>query len=167
MAGETTRNLRDAVITITDNASPTPNSVTVAADEGNLEWSVEQDVRQIMQRGAIDSLRKGDEKMIELSFTAKMTQLLGASCTLWEIVTGTGNAAAYTYTAKTGAGYDLADAGDVNVMQLIFTITQIEGGSEIITFPNCAWLGIGFSEGDDYDKMPYRFLCTNQLPIIT
>lgn len=167
MAGETVYSLRDAVITLSDNASPTPNSVTVAADEGDLNFTVEKDVRQIMQRGAIDSLRLGAEKVIPLSFTAKYTELVGASCTLYEFLTGTGNASAYVYTAKTGASYDLADAGDVDVFQLTFTVTQVPSGSEVITFPNCFLVSIGFKEGDDYDQLVYNLICTNQLPIIT
>lgn len=166
MAGEIVYSLRDAVISFADNDSPA-NTLTVAADEGNLKFTVAKDVRQIMQRGDIDTLRKGAEKVIPLSFTLKYTELVGATCTPWEFMMGTGNASAFVYTAKTGAGYDLADAGDVNVFTVVFTISQVPSGSEVITFPNCFLESVPFSEGDDYDTLEWNLICTNQMPIIT
>ena len=75
------RNLRDAELVLKDGTSPTPVSLTVVLDEGDLSWTQRQQTIEVKDRGMIAGghLRKGDELSVTLSFSAKWTQLLGKS----------------------------------------------------------------------------------------
>lgn len=162
----TTHNYRDGSLTVKDTAG-SPHSLEITLMDGSLNFDVKQDVKLIRARGLIDHLRLGDEQVMPVSFKLKYTELLGAAVTPYEFFTGTGGASAYTYTAKTGAGYDLVDAGDVKVVQLHFTVTLVAGGTEIIELPNFYYEGIGFSEGEDFNEISISGISVQQKPILT
>src|SRR5436190_8521984 len=75
-----TRNLRDGELVIKDG-SGTPKTLTVLLDAGDLSWTQRQKTIEVKDRGSIAAghLRKGDDESVQLSFTAKWTQLLGKS----------------------------------------------------------------------------------------
>lgn len=159
-------NFRDGALTIKDNAG-TPHTLAVTLMDGNFAWSEKRDIKIIRARGLLDHLRLGDEQVMPVSFKFKYTELLGASVTPYEILKGVGGAAAYTYTAKTGAGYDLTDACDVKVVQLFFVVTLVGGGTESMEFPNFAYETVDFSEGEEANEIGVVGICPQQAPIIT
>lgn len=161
-----TYNLRDGVLVIKDNAG-TAATLAVSLMDGTLKFSVKRDVKIIRARGLLDHLRLGDEQIMPVSFDFKYTELLGAAVTPYEFLTGTGGASGYTYTAETGANYDLVDAGDVKVVQLFFTVSHLPSGSEIIELPNFVYEDISFSEGDDFNLISVSGNCIQQKPILT
>ena len=159
---DVTKNLRDGELTVTDNSSGT---ITVALDEGDLSYTISQDVREIYDRGTMDHLRAGNDMPTDVSFSVKFVGLTddasggAANVSLYEAMTGTGGASGWTYTA---AG-SLSSAGDVNVCQLSFVITY---GSdyETITFEDFFHTSIEFSEGDDYNTLRVSGRAMDVLP---
>src|SRR6478752_5847952 len=75
-----TRNLRDGELVIKDGTG-TPKTLTVLLDEGDLSWTLKQRTLEVKDRGSISAghLRKGDDESVQLSFTARWTQLIGKS----------------------------------------------------------------------------------------
>lgn len=159
-----TKNLRDAVFTLKDNAG-SPHSLAVVLDEGDLSFSLDNPVIQVDDRGSPDHLRAGSNPGFDFSFTIKFVEFTGASVTVYEFLKGIGNASAYTYTCDT-AGV-LNDAGDVKVMQPTFVITDPAGGTETLTFRNSYEKSVKFDEGDDYNKLAVVMHCTDPTPVIS
>ena len=61
------RNLRDAIITISDGAV-TPLTVVVKIGEGNFSFTEHRTVEYIRDRGVIDTVRLGDDEPVDVSF---------------------------------------------------------------------------------------------------
>lgn len=125
-------------------------SVTLTLDEGNLQWTMNQNYVEILDRGLLDGgqVTKGDEAPLELSFTARWKQLIAATVTgsgdpetLYELVMDDGDT--YTSTNTTvGCAYTL---------QHQYTITDpcgTTGNGEIITFQYVYRTSFQCQEGD-------------------
>lgn len=74
-----TRNLRDGELIIKDNG--TVGALTLVLDAGDLTWSERRNTIEVKDRGSIAQghTRRGEEESVSLAFSAKWTQLLGAS----------------------------------------------------------------------------------------
>lgn len=160
-----TFNLRDAVLTIMDTDT-TPNTFTVVLDDGNLVLDIPQrEVKDIRDRGEFDHLRLGSPRPMSVSFSAKFSGFASAGGdTLYDVLTGQGTS--WEYGAKTGAGYDLADAGDVDVVQFSFAITK-NTTVETVVIPNVPLPEISFREGDEVNMLSFTGTSYNERPIIT
>ena len=139
-----TKNLRDGELVISDGGS---ESVTVALDEGDLTISEVQNLINVLDRGALDHRRLGDEVPVAVSFSLKFVEFIGGSGsnpTPYEALKQIGNAAAWEST----------EDGDVYAVNLVFTVTDPEGGDdEEITLSDFAHESIEFAEGDEYNTL--------------
>lgn len=166
-----TINFRDAVVTIEDNTTPTANSFTIVLDEGDLTFDVPNDeVIMVSDRGQIDHVRKGSQRTISLSMTGKHIPLTaGTGDTLWDVINGDGTS--WDHSAVTGAGYDLNDNCDVDVVQIKVTYNTATGSEsdvyEEIEFPNCRLPEVSFREGNEYNTLALSTISYQNKPIIT
>ncbi|QDT67068.1 hypothetical protein [Calycomorphotria hydatis] len=149
-----TRNLRDGELVIKDGTSPTPLSLTVLLDEGDLSWSERSNTIEVKDRGSITDghTRIGEDESVSLSFSAKWTQLIGKAADagdplqLYEVL---------TFASGTGLQSTSAD-GEQQTLQLEFTITDPAGvANELITFSKVYREQITMSEGEDYNTISF------------
>lgn len=54
----------------------TPLSLTVAFTEGDFSWTITRNINQVLDRGDLVALTKGDDSAVEWSFTAKFVNRL-------------------------------------------------------------------------------------------
>jgi hypothetical protein len=89
------RNMRDGTIIIRDG-SPTPKTLTLTLDEGNMKFTVKTPSFVVMNRGKIDSRKTGDETPTEVSFGAKVQQwsydYINTGLSLYDALRGIGGA---------------------------------------------------------------------------
>jgi len=139
-----TRNLRDGELKIKDGGS---EEITVALDEGDLTVGETQNLINVLDRGALDHRRPGDEDPVAVSFTLKFVEYIGGSgqpATPYEALKQIGNAAAWQSTS----------ASDVYAVNLEFTIDNPDGGDdEKVTLDDFAYESIEFAEGDEYNTL--------------
>lgn len=138
-----TKNLRDAELEIQSDTN-----VTVVLDEGDLRFTVHRNKINILDRGTLSHMRKGDEQPVDVSWTCKFIDFgiqSGATSSVYDILTQTGTASAYTGTNT--------DEGDVYTTDLVFTITAPDAGTEVVTFTLFAIDTIEFAEGDEYNTL--------------
>ena len=148
------RNLRDSELVIKDGTTPTPQSLTVLLDEGDLTWTERANTIEILDRGSIAAghTRKGDEESIVLSFSAKWTQLIGKSAAggdplqLYEFLMFVSGASVVS-TSPTG---------EQDTLQLEFTIVDPAGvAGEKVTFAKVYRESLTMSEGDDSNQITF------------
>lgn len=127
--------MKNAVVTIADGTTPTPNSVTIKFGEGNLSYTEARTMEYTLDRGVLDEVREGDEVPMDVSFDG-----------VWEYITGgTGTGAVATIEdalKKVGAAASWVstdtDACRPYAVDLVITYTPTCGGatSETITLPD-------------------------------
>jgi hypothetical protein len=149
-----TRNLRDGELVIKDGSTPA-KSLTVVLDEGDLSWTQRQKTIEVKDRGSIAAghLRKGDDESVQLSFTARWTQLIGKSADsadplqLYE-----------TLTLAAGSGVaSTSSAGQRETLTFEFTVADPSGAaSERITFTKVYRETLTMSEGDDANLIVFN-----------
>jgi len=142
-----TRNLRDGELVIKDGSTPVV-AMTVLLDEGDLSWIQRTRTIEVKDRGSIAAghLRKGDDESVQLSFTAKWTQLIGKSANatdplqLYE-----------TLMFSPGSGVaSTSGAGQQQTLRFEFTIVDPAGvASEKVVFSKVYRESLTLSEGDD------------------
>jgi len=160
-----TRNLRDGELVIKDG-SGTPKTLTVLLDEGDLSWTQRQRTIEVKDRGSIAAghLRKGDEESVQLSFTARWTQLLGKSADsadplqLYETL---------MFTA--GAGIvSTSSPGQQETLTFEFTVVDPAGtASEKIVFPKVYRETLTMSEGDDSNVIAFTGRSFATAPVVS
>lgn len=147
-----TKNLRDGQLVINDGTG-TPLTLTLALDEGDLSFTINQNTIQVRDRGVLSHTRPGDQATVDMSFSAKWVELLGATLTvptedtLYEMVNNVDD----TYTSTSGAG-------EQYTLEYVFTITDPAGGAttdQQITFAKCYKTSFVCAEGDEYNTMSY------------
>ena len=140
------RNLRDGIITIRDAS----NVYEVVLEDGDLSFTETQNVIEVMDRGSLDHVRKGDDVPVSLSFTAKYVQLRDAAAdTLYDVLKKTGNAASWATTG--GAGED------VHLLTLTFIIrTPVSAGNdEYISFTRMYHTALTIAEGSEFNTISF------------
>jgi hypothetical protein len=149
-----TRNLRDGELVITDGTTPTPLSMTILLDEGDLSWTQQSRTIEVKDRGSIAAghTRKGDEESISISFSAKWTQLIGKSAAggdplqLYETL---------MFASGTGVKSTSAD-GEQDTLRFEFTILDPAGvAGEKITFEKVYRESLTMSEGDEFNLISF------------
>lgn len=149
------RNLRDGELVIKDGSSPTPLSLTLLLDEGDLAWTQRTRTIEIKDRGSIAQghTRRGDDESVSLSFTTKWTQLLGKSLDvadplqLYELL---------MFASGSGA-VSTSGPGQQQTLQFEFTVLDPAGAaSERIVFEKVYRESLTMSEGDDYNLIAFR-----------
>lgn len=148
------RNLRDAELVLVDGTSPTPLSLTVVLDEGDLTWTERLNTIEVKDRGKISGghLRRGDDISVTLSFSAKWTQLIGKSASsgdplqLYEFLT----LASGTDVVSTSAD------GEQETLTLVFKVVDPAGvAGETITFEKVYRETLSLSEGDEFNVISF------------
>lgn len=159
-----TRNYRDGIIIIRDGATPTSNELEVLGAEGDLSFSETQTAKVIMRRGAVDSLREGDEEPINLSFTIKFEQWEAADgddtgISVRDALKQTGNAATWVSTGDCGP----------YVVDIVFKIKDAcnPGAFEVLTFEKFIAEGINFTEAQEYNTLAISGRCVSFPPVRT
>jgi hypothetical protein len=149
------RNLRDGELVIKDGTSPTPLSLTLLLDEGDLTWTERTQTLEIKDRGSIAAghTRKGDDESVVLSFSTKWTQLLGKSVEsadplqLYEFLMF----ASGTDVVSTSA------AGEQETLRFEFTVNDPAGvAGERIVFDKVYRESLTMSEGNDFNLITFR-----------
>jgi hypothetical protein len=162
---ELTRNLRDGELVIKDG-SGTPKTLTVLLDEGDLSWTQRQKTIEVKDRGSIAAghLRKGDDESMQLSFSARWTQLIGKSANsadplqLYE-----------TLMFATGSGItSTSSPGQQNTLTFEFTVVDPAGtASEKIVFNKVYRETLTMSEGDDSNVIAFAGRSFATAPVVS
>ena len=163
MADERTRNFRDGVMKIEDGDS---SSIVVALDMGNLSWSEARNRVNVLDRGALDHVRNGDEEPVTLSFGCKYRYLRsdseesGEDISPHEALTQGGRASDWTSTGGTGEPY---------ACQVTFWILNPDTDSkdEKLVFGKCRLISPSFSEGDEANEISFELQDFETAPTIT
>lgn len=151
---DVTKNLRDATMKIEDGAG-TPNSITLALEEGDLSYAIKQNVINVLDRGSLSHQREGDEEPVTGSFTVKYVELIkqtaSSNPTPYEALTQTGAAASWTSTNT--------DGGGVYNTSIILEINDPDATNqdERTTLSKVRATSIDFSEGDEYNTLAFEF----------
>jgi hypothetical protein len=153
MAGQNqARNLRDGVLVIKDGTSPTPLSLTVPLDKGELKFEVKQTNHVIRNRGVIAGRTRGQEEPVEITFVVHFAEWKGESATastpsIPDALYGQGNASSWVSTACGPFATDLE-----------FTIENpCEGEeNEVLTFADFVPDTISFEEGEESDMLTIK-----------
>lgn len=155
------RNLTHGQITIVDGTSPTPNTLIVPIEEGNLRFSVRRPVKVIMNRGRVDSFAEGNEEPMTVSFTAKFEEWTGRTLTAYAAVPSVpdalrqrGNASAWVSSLLCGP-YCTDLRFDLDNPCPTAGVDQ----TERLTFPDFHADETNFEEGDDSDMIPVSGVC--------
>ena len=141
-----TRNLRDGELTLVDGNDV---ELTVLLDDGDLSWTEATNTVEVLDRGSIADghTRPGDEVPVELSFTAKWTQLVsdsGDPATLYEFLT------VADPVASTSA------EGEQRTVTLAFVVTDPAGGPvETVRFDRVYRQSLTMSEGEDANRIAF------------
>jgi len=148
-----TRNLRDGVLTIYGKITVGPwgpNTTiwhTIALDAGDLSWTETQNVIEVMDRGVLDHIRKGDEAPVDLSFSLKYQNLYGAGAaatTAYEAIKGVGEADTWRSVRDE----------DVYCVSLDFQVFNTSDTlEETVSFHDFYHTSIEFAEGDEYNTL--------------
>lgn len=149
-----TRNLRDGELVIKDGTTPTPLSLTLLLDVGDLSWTETTRTLEVKDRGSISAghTRLGDEESVQLSFTARWTQLIGKFASgadplqLYEFL---------NFLSGVGAASTSA-AGEQETLQFEFSVIDPAGvASEKITFAKVYKETLVMAEGDDSNTITF------------
>jgi|GEM_PF-3481697 len=148
------KNLRDGTIKIADSGGTGGSDViTVAVEEGDLQWTESSPVDMISDRGTLDHARQGNDVPVEGSFSILYQDHLdpnSATITPYEAVTQQGAAAGWSSDASNG--------GDAYAVILEFTMSDPSGGSdEVVTFTEAYVEVVEFQESSPSNKMAFNF----------
>lgn len=157
-----TRNLRDGIVTFKSFTATTSVHHTLTLDEGDLAWSQVQNVIEVLDRGVLSHIRKGDEAGMDISFTLKYQNLsLGASAdatTAYEAITGTGAAASWKST----------DPNDVYAISLFFQVLNTSDAvEETLEFRLFHHTDISMAEADEYNTLAVSGRSFRTQPVIS
>lgn len=155
------RNLRDSTVVIADDGgSAGPDNITLALEEGNIQWTEATPMDFITDRGVLDHARLAEEVPVSGSFTLKFETFLdpnSATVTAYEAITGTGAAAGWTSDASSG--------GDGYAFIMEITINDPAGGTdEVITLTEVYAVAKEYAEGSPYNTLNVQFTANITAP---
>lgn len=136
---------RDGTILIKDGTTPTPNSYTVAYENGDFSYTEEKSDRVVIRdRGTIVGLRRADDPVLSFSFTVHFRELTNASSdSIIDFIMKTGNASSNVSAGGNGFEQYLVD--------IDFDVDKTAIGAEVVghraTLSKCL-LTYQVSEGD-------------------
>lgn len=146
-----TKNLRDAEVKLYDGTG-SPNEIILALEEGDLTFETTNNVNNILDRGILSHMRKGDEAPVPVTFTMKFTEMISQGSnpvTVYEAVEKVGAAAAWITTNT--------DGGDVYTLDMEVKIDTPTSGedAELILLEKLHGK-FNFAEGDEYDTLTFE-----------
>ena len=134
------RDFKYIVLSILDGAS---HSIEVKNGEGTVSWTAKSPMKYVKNRGKLDTVRRGDEEAVEVSFSAIYEFLrgdTGDTVLPYEALTRTGNASAWVSTDPDTCAPYAVD------LQIVYTQPCSGAKSERITFPDFRLEDIGGEE---------------------
>ena len=146
------RNMRDCTVKIQDG-NTVPQEIELLYSEGDLKYSIERyELQQILDRGKLSELKKGNEKPVTLSFSKKYDQMIAKNTdsapSVFEALTGTGKASSWVSTNTSDCG--------MYTCRVIFEIyDECLGQTETTTFENFHLNKTDVSEAADVNKQAY------------
>lgn len=167
MAVGTTRNLRHGTIKLRDGKTPTANFLELVLDEGNLNFTIRDEVFMVLDRGVIDHLSQGDQAGIEVSFGIKAQKFSNASTgasgppSMYDFLFKKGDASTFVSTSACGPF-------TVDIMFLVVDpCSSAAGRTEQLVFPNFHASELNYQEGDEFNTVRASGRCTALHPTIT
>lgn len=144
------KNFRDGTITISDGTSPSPLTLTVQYEAGDLSLSGVNysstgpvEYTKYLDRGELGTVRRTNRSFAAGSFSCQMTELSdGTNQNVWDIVNRSG--------AFSSAVSTLGASADLYTLQIVLTVEGTNFGDSadhILTLNNCR-CSIDFAEGD-------------------
>lgn len=171
-----TKNLRDGVVTLMDGTTPTPNSLQLVLDEGDLSMTEEQQLIEVYRRGKASHRRLGDETLIKVSFSAKYTNgyentALTGTPTMVDALRKRNLASAWVSVEDAAAGA-LTVAGptgsEVYSTNVKFEINDATGSAkETFTLKGFHADTVTLEEGDEYNTISVEGTCLQVFPSVT
>ncbi len=158
-SGLNTRNLTHGSISLADGAG-TPNTLAVALDNGDLNFTRTKTHVTVSQRGVLDHQSRGMETPVQISFSipfsqfgSKTTQAIGpgGAVTDYSVKDFLLNIGIGTLTSTNGRN-------DVFSVDAIFTIADpaITGDeNEILTFTDLVIDDVSFAESEEFDGLTF------------
>jgi len=146
-----TKNLRDGVLTLSDGDTPTPNTLELTLEEGDLNFTETTNKIVVKDRGRLDHVRDGDEEQLTVSFTLKYVELIKQSTasapTPYEALKNIGAASTWVTTDTY--------CGGVYSLDLLFKVIAPcdTEQDELITLSDFYVTSIEFKEGDEYNTL--------------
>lgn len=142
-----TRNLRDGIIIAQDGNATNQQSQEFDIEQGNLSFTIKRAARIIKDRGALSHRRAGDEEACEISFSVYLCKFKaesGEDPSLYDCLTGTGEASGWTSTSETGEPF---------TADLVFKIINpdADGNREVFTFADFHADELEVTEGEEAD----------------
>jgi len=138
------KSLRDAVLTVIDGTTPTPNEVEVLVASGDLSIRETREYKEILDRGTLHQLKSGDEVPMDISFSARFHgyQVADSGENAIEAIMGRGGASGYTST--------LDATTNVYTTNLRWDLKDKDASTEeTVTLSHFYPTSLEVSEGDD------------------
>ena len=143
-----TRNLRDGIIRVMDGTG-TPKTLKIKISEGDFSFKVNTPNFIVMNRGVIDSRKKGDETPSDISFTVKFEQWsfdnADAGISIYDALKGVGGA--NDWVSTDGCGPFAVDI----MFELINPCDTTK--SEKLTFLKFSADSVDFKEGNETNTL--------------
>lgn len=141
MAEPSVMDLKNCTVKFKDGATPTPNSLTLYIDEGNLTYRVRREIEYKLNRGSLTgaAVREGDEQPMELTISCRFNAIrssAGDPVTVQEFLYREGQASAYVTTGAECEPY----AVDV-VVEINYSCGTVV--DEVVTFPDFRYEDVG------------------------
>ena len=153
-----TRNLRDGELTLIDGDD---TALAVLLDDGDLSWTETVSTVEVLDRGSIAAghTRPGDDVPVELSFTAKWTQLVHADGDPHTL---------YEFLSVADPIRSTSDAGEQRTLTLEFAVADPSGGpTERVRFDRVFRQSLTMSEGDDANRIAFTGRSFASRPTVT
>jgi hypothetical protein len=163
MARGAPKDLSDATIKLEDGTTPTANSLTIAVEDGDLNFEIKQPIYNILDRGSLSHMREADEEPVTGSFSIHFMQAIKATTDstpeVKEVMEFSGGAASWVTTND--------DRGDVKTLTMKFEIVNPDSTleNERITFSKVRFTSIKFEEGRP-DKLSVDFQAFQTKPAV-
>jgi hypothetical protein len=156
------RSLRDGTIRIADAGGVGgANVITVALEDGGLNWTEDRSVDIISDRGVLDHARQAPEVPVSGTLSLLFESfLVSAAITPYEAIRMTSGASAWVSDASSGGD------GTAFIMELV--INDPAGGSdETILFSEVYAEQIDFAEGFPSNSLSFNFRAVQVAPAIS
>lgn len=141
------KNFRDGTIVVSDGTSPTPLSVTIQFETGDLSISGanagQVEHTKYLDRGELGSIRKTNRSFVTGSWSCQMSDLSdGTDRLIWDLVNKTGSFASAVSTLGANA--------DLMTYKVVLSVEGTNFGDSadhVLTMNDCR-CSIDFAEGD-------------------
>lgn len=161
------RNLTHGSLVIQDGTSPTPLSIGIACQKGDLKWSRTKEAKVVKNRGRLYEKTQGEEMVIPISFSGafeRLTAKPNEDPTPYEALHQEGPAAGWVSTLPNKLNSPFG-------VDLVFTLADVEGAdaggeNEIMTFEKFTIDKFDFAEGGDANEFTVTGSCLSIKPSV-